>query len=142
MATKSKSDPAAVEAYLANLPMNEREALERLRTLIKATIPGVDERISYETAVMFSLGRDLVGLVAQKKHLSFLTASPRLMDAMKSEVTKTHKVSGATVHFSPENPLPSSVVKKILKARVSENAAEDDRGAGKRSAKRRRGGLK
>jgi uncharacterized protein YdhG (YjbR/CyaY superfamily) len=138
MATKSKRDPVAVDGYLANLPRNEREALERLRTLIKETIPGVDERISYGTVVMFSLGRDLVGFVAQKKHLSFFTASPRLMGVMKSEVTKTHRVSGATVHFSPENPLPSSVVKKILKARVSENAAEDDRGAGKRSAKRRR----
>lgn len=137
MATKSKNDPAAVEAYLATLPRNEREALERLRQLIKETIRGVDERISYGTVVMFSLGRDLVGFVSQKKHLSFLTASPKLMDAMKSEITNTHRVSGATVHFSPQNPLPSPMVRTILKARVSENAAVDNQVSRQRPAKGR-----
>lgn len=123
MAIKSKNDSAAVNAHLATLPKQEREALERLRKLIKQTVPGVDERISYGTAVMFSLGRDLVGFVSQKKHLSFLTASPRLAAAMKDEIVKTHKVSGATIHFSPDNALPTSLVKKIVKARVAENAA-------------------
>ena len=47
MARKSKNDPLAVEAYLATLPKAERDALEQLRTLIKETIPQVEERISY-----------------------------------------------------------------------------------------------
>jgi hypothetical protein len=38
-------------------------------------------------------------------------------------LTKTHKVSGATIHFSPDNPLSAALVKKILRARVRENAA-------------------
>jgi len=75
---KSKSDRQAVDAYLATLPKAEREILERLRALIKATIPRVEERVSYGTTVMFSLGRDLVGFVSQPKHLSFFTASPKL----------------------------------------------------------------
>ena len=120
---KSKNDPQAVEAYLATLPSAERDALERLRSLIKKTIPQVEERISYGTAVMFSLGLDLVGFVSQRKHLSFLTASPKLAKMMAPEITKTHKVSGATIHFSPDNPLPAGLVQKILKARVRENAA-------------------
>lgn len=120
---KSKNDPQAVEAYLATLPSAERDALERLRSLIKKTIPQVEERISYGTAVMFSLGLDLVGFVSQRKHLSFLTASPKLAKTMAPEITKTHKVSGATIHFSPDNPLPAGLVQKILKARVRENAA-------------------
>ena len=118
---KSKNDPAAVNAYLATLPNDERETLERLRQLIKKTVPDAEERISYGTVVMFSLKRDLVGFVAQAKHLSFFTASPPLAARMKPEITKTHEVSGATIHFSPENPLPDALVKKILKARVAEN---------------------
>lgn len=121
MATKSKNDPAAVEAYLAALPKDEQEALENLRRLIKKTIPEVEERISYGTAVMISLGRDLVGFGAQKKHLSFFTASPKLAAALKDEITKTHKVSGATIHFTPDNPLPTTLVKKIVEARLAEN---------------------
>jgi uncharacterized protein YdhG (YjbR/CyaY superfamily) len=41
---------------------------------------------------------------------------------MKDEITKTHKVSGATIHFSAGHPLSTALVKKILRARVRENA--------------------
>jgi uncharacterized protein YdhG (YjbR/CyaY superfamily) len=123
VARPSKNDPLAVDAYLATLPRAERDALDRLRTLIKKSVPRVEERISYGTAVMFSRGLDLVGFVSQPKHLSFLTASPKLAAAMKEEITKTHKVSGATIHFSPGRPLPAALVKKILRARIRENAA-------------------
>jgi uncharacterized protein YdhG (YjbR/CyaY superfamily) len=122
MAKKSKSDPQAVNAYLGTLAKAERESLERLRKLIKETVPQVEERVSYGTTVMFSLGRDLVGFVSQPKHLSFFTASPRLAQAMKNEITRTHTVSGATIHFSPGHPLPAALVKKILRARIRENA--------------------
>jgi uncharacterized protein YdhG (YjbR/CyaY superfamily) len=127
MAKKSKNDPQAVDAYLKTLDKAERESLKRLRTLIKQTIPQVDERVSYGTTVMFSLGRDLVGFASQPKHLSFFTASPKLAQAMKDEITKTHKVSGATIHFSPDHPLPTGLVRKILRARVHENV-EVERG--------------
>jgi uncharacterized protein YdhG (YjbR/CyaY superfamily) len=123
MAAKSKNDPAAVDAYLAGLPEAEREALQNLRRLIKDTLPNVEERISYGATVMISLGRDLVGFNAHPKHLSFFTASPKLAAELKDEITKTHKVSGATIHFSPENPLPEELVKKILRLRVEENEA-------------------
>jgi uncharacterized protein YdhG (YjbR/CyaY superfamily) len=122
---KSKNDPAAVDAYLATLPGGERETLQKLRALIKETVLRVEERISYGTAVMFSRGLDLLGFVAQRKHLSFLTASPKLAAAMKAEISKTHKVSGATIHFSPDNPLPPALVKKIVRARIRENAARE-----------------
>jgi uncharacterized protein YdhG (YjbR/CyaY superfamily) len=137
MSIKSKNDPQAVDAYLATLAEPERESLERLRALIKETVPDVEERVSYGTAVMFSLGRDLVGFVSQRKHLSFFTASPELARKMKNEISKTHKVSGGTIHFSPERPLPPGLVKKILRARVRENAelAESRKG---RTSKRKR----
>ena len=125
MARTSKNDPLAVDAYLATLPRAEGESLEALRTLIKDAIPHVEERVSYGTTVMFSLGRDLVGFVSQPKHLSFFMASPKLAHAMKDEITETHKVSGATIHFSPQHPLPTGLVKKILRARVRENAQTD-----------------
>ena len=133
VARKSKHDPLTVHAYLATLPRAERDALEQLRTLIKKTVPQVEERISYGTAVMFSLGSDLVGFVSQPKHLSFFTASPKLAAAMKDEITKTHGVSGATIHFSTDNPLPTRLVEKILRARVRENAALRDVRSRKRS---------
>jgi uncharacterized protein YdhG (YjbR/CyaY superfamily) len=58
VARKSTIDPLAVDAYLATRPRAEPESLEVLRTLIKHAIPHVEERVSYGTTVMFSLGRD------------------------------------------------------------------------------------
>ena len=120
---KSKNDPAAVDAYFASLPQAEVDTLEPLRRLIKQIVPDVQERVSYGTTVMFSVGRDLVGFASQSNHLSFFTASPTLAASMKGEITKTHKVSGATIHFSPDNPLPPDLVKRILVQRLAENAA-------------------
>lgn len=117
---KSKHDPGAVDAYLASLPTAERETLERLRRLIQGLIPGADERISYGTTVIFSQPLDIVGFVSHPKHLSFFTMSPALATEMKDEISKTHKLSGATIHFSPDNPLPPKLVEKIVKARVKE----------------------
>ena len=43
MAKKSKNDPQSVDAYLLKLPKAERETLERLRSLIKDTVPEAEE---------------------------------------------------------------------------------------------------
>jgi uncharacterized protein YdhG (YjbR/CyaY superfamily) len=118
-----KDDPAAVDLHLAGLPADRRAALEDLQQLIRSTVPGVRERISYGTSVIFALKYDLVGFVAQPKHLSFLTMSPGLASAMKAEIQQTHRVSGATIHFSPDNPLPPSLVERILRARIQEHEA-------------------
>jgi uncharacterized protein YdhG (YjbR/CyaY superfamily) len=34
------------------------------------------------------------------------------------------EISGTTIHFTAENPLPATLVKKIVKARVAENEAQ------------------
>jgi uncharacterized protein YdhG (YjbR/CyaY superfamily) len=122
---KSKHDPDAVDRYLAGLPDDERTALGELRELIKASVPEVQERISYGTTVIFALKRDLVGFVAQEKHLSFFTMSPELARAMQDEIARTHKLSGATIHFSPTSPLPAPLVRAILRARLKEEASKE-----------------
>ncbi len=81
-------------------------------------MPGVRERISYGGAVIFARNGDLIGFNAHPERLSFFTMSPELAKAMKAEITQTHKVSGATIHFSPDNPLPTPLVQKILAERV------------------------
>jgi uncharacterized protein YdhG (YjbR/CyaY superfamily) len=117
---KSKHDPGAVDAYLASLPDAERLALEGLRLLLEGLIPEAQQRISYGTTVIFSNPKDVVGFVSQPRHLSFFTMSPALAALMKDEISKTHKVSGATIHFSPSSPLPPRLVAQIVTARLKE----------------------
>ena len=119
---KTKHDPEEVNAYLAELPDDERATLQDLQLLIKGTVPDVQERISYGTSVIFAVKRDLVGFVAQEKQFSFFTMSPELAKSMRDEIKATHRVSGATIHFSPDNPRPRSLVRKLLRARLEEEA--------------------
>jgi uncharacterized protein YdhG (YjbR/CyaY superfamily) len=121
---RSKQDPEAVDSYLAALPDQERETLEGLRQHIKTSVPGVQERISYGGAVIFAVRRDLVGIAAQEKHLSFFTMSPALAKAMKDKISKTHQVSGATIHFKPDHPLPKALVEEIIRARLEEDSKQ------------------
>ena len=120
---KTKHDPEAVDAYLAGLPEGERATLQALRQLIREQVPGVTERISYGTAVIFATRHDLVGFASQPKHLSLFTMSPGLAASLKDEIGPAHKVSGATIHFSPDHPVPTALVRAILRARVDEQAA-------------------
>ena len=75
-------------------------------------------KIAYKVCV-YSLRRDLVGFASQKNHCSFYTMSPHLVKAMAEEL-KDYRVSGATIHFTPQKPLPESLLKKIIESRVEE----------------------
>ena len=119
---RSKHDPEAVDSYLAGQPDRERETLQALRELITTLVPSVQERISYGGAVIFAVRRDLVGIGAQQNHLSFFTMSPALAKAMKNKISKTHRVSGATIHFTPDHPLPKALVEEIIQARLEEDS--------------------
>jgi len=76
------------------------------------------ERISYGVCV-FSTNKDLVGFASQKNHLSFYTMSPTLVKNLKDSL-KDVTVSGATIHFSPQKPLPEILLRTILKERLKE----------------------
>jgi uncharacterized protein YdhG (YjbR/CyaY superfamily) len=110
-----------VNAYLAALPPAQRKVLKRLRATIKSAAPKAVEKISYRMPLYFYLGY-LVGFAAFKNHCSFFVMSYKTMGMFKKEL-KPYLSAKATLHFTPEKPLPVSLVKKIVKARVKENEA-------------------
>jgi len=120
-----RSEPAeSVDGYLAALPEEVRAALEELRKIIKTATPGTTEVISYRIPVFKYQGRPLVGFGAAKKHRSFFTMSPSMiakLARMRAAELKGYEVSGATIHFTPEKPLPAALVTKLVKERIAEN---------------------
>ena len=107
-----------VDEYLNDLPIDEKQTLQKIRDIIRLIVPNCKEKISYKICI-FSVKKDLVGFASQKNHLSFYTMSPPLVKKMKKEL-QVYDVSGATIHFSPKEPLPVSLIKKILNARMYE----------------------
>ena len=112
----ARKPPSTVDEYLAQLPSDVRDALEQLRGLIRFTVPEAKERLAYRMPV-FSVKHDLVGFAAYRDYCSFYTMSPGLVKAMEEEL-RGHEVSGATIHFTPKEPLPASLVRKIVLARL------------------------
>jgi uncharacterized protein YdhG (YjbR/CyaY superfamily) len=86
--------------------------------VIREVAPECTERVSYGIPI-FRLNKDLVGISAQKSHCSLHTMSPPLVEAM-GEALSGVRVSGATIHFDPQSPLPRELVKQILRARMRE----------------------
>ena len=117
-ADASRHAPEEIDAYLEALPEDVRSALQRLRDIIRETAPECTERVSYGIPI-FRLHRDLVGISASKKHCSLHSMSPPLMKAMAKEL-KGIAVSGATLHFTPEKPLPRELVEKVVQERMKE----------------------
>lgn len=120
-ALKPVRDVTSVDEYLEGVPEEARAALERLRKVIKAAAPKATETVSYQIPT-FKYHGMLVGFAAFKNHLSFFVMSPFLMDAHRDEL-KAYDTAKATIRFQADKPLPTALVKKLVKARIEENEA-------------------
>ena len=118
--------PTSVEAYLAALPAEPRAALEKLRKTIKAAAPDATEAISYQMPAFKQHGRSLVSYAAFKDHCSLFVMSMRVIEAHKEELRPYFSGRG-TIRFGFDKPLPAALVKKLVKARIEENAARKPR---------------
>ena len=116
---KKEAPAKDIDTYLAALPVDQRVTLEKLRKTIKAAAPKAEEAISYRIPV-FKYGGPLVFFAAFRDHCSMFVPGQHILKAFRAEL-KPFKTSGATIHFSPEDPLPAVLVKKIVKARISDN---------------------
>ena len=108
-----------IDHYISVQTPDVQSLLEQMRQTIKKAAPKAEEKISYNLPFYRQNGH-LAAFVSQKNHLSFVTMSTAVIKLFKAEL-KNFKVSGTTIHFQPKNPIPSTLVKKIIKARIKEN---------------------
>lgn len=120
MARTARAKPRSIDEYVAALPVESRAALEQLRRAIRAAAPNAEECISYGVPG-FRQKRMLVGFGATARHCAFYLMSATVLDRFAAEVAK-YDTSKGTIRFPPDRPLPGALVKKLVKARVAENA--------------------
>ena len=113
--------PGTVDEYLAALSDDKRAALERLRKIIRAAAPKAEECISYQIPA-YRQDRMLVGFGATAKHCAFFLMSSSTVEAHKDEL-EGYDTSKGTIRFQADKPLPAALVRKLVKARMAENAA-------------------
>ena len=108
--------PKTVDDYLAALPEGQRSTLKKLRTTIKAVAPEAAESISYGIPSFKYKGRPLIHIGAAKHHCAIYGLVP---DAFKDEL-KQYDTSKGTIRFPADKPLPETLVRKLIKARIDE----------------------
>jgi uncharacterized protein YdhG (YjbR/CyaY superfamily) len=111
--------PATVEQYLAGLPAPERRALDRLRLTIRSVEPEATETISYQIPTFKLHGRLLVSFAAFRDHCSLFPANDRVREACGDALTPYLSGKG-TLRFTVEQPIPTALVKKIVRTRARE----------------------
>lgn len=106
------------DEYLAALNTDQRRALEKLRKDVKSAAPQTEECINYGIPGFRLNGKLLVSYGAAAKHCAFYPGST--LQAFKKQL-KNYDTSGkGTLRFPADRPLPSALVKKIVKARIAE----------------------
>jgi uncharacterized protein YdhG (YjbR/CyaY superfamily) len=124
-AAKGSGAPKNVDEYLAGVPEPARSTLNKMRAAIRSTVPPeATETISYGMPAFKHKGV-LVWFAAFSNHCSmFPTAS--VIEAFKNEL-KGFSTSKGTIHFPTDKPLPTALVKKLVKARVAQNESKKRR---------------
>jgi uncharacterized protein YdhG (YjbR/CyaY superfamily) len=120
MAPKPRIKARTIDEYLAGLSDDKRAALQRLRRAIRAAAPKAEECISYQLPA-FRLNGVLVAFGATSNHCAFYPMSSSTVAAYKDELKDYHTSKG-TIRFQPDKPLPIALVRKLVKARIAENA--------------------
>ena len=114
--------PQTIDEYLAPLSHEKRAALEKLRRAIKSAAPRAEECISYQIPAFRLGGRLLVAFGAAANHCAFYPgAFP--VKAHQDEL-KAYSTSKGTIRFQADCPLPATLVRKLVKSRIAEHAAQ------------------
>ncbi len=123
----SKPGPArSVDDYLAALAPEVQATLQNLRETIKAAAPEAEEVISYQIPT-YKYHGSLVHFMAARHHCSLIAVSKSVLETLQSDLAG-YKVSGTTIRFTVEKPLPATLVTRIVQARMQENEARTKKG--------------
>ncbi|HET6931827.1 MAG TPA: DUF1801 domain-containing protein [Candidatus Acidoferrum sp.] len=122
---KPSATPKTIDAYLARVPEPAHTTLQKVRAAIRSSLPPVaTETISYKIPA-FRHGEVVIWFAAFAGHCS-LFPTGRIIEMFKADL-KPYTISKGTIQFPTNKPLPASLIKKMVKARLAQIAAKKRR---------------
>ena len=122
---KGRGAVKSVDEYFADVPEPARSMLTEMRTVIRSEVPAeATEVISYGIPA-FKHNGVVVWYAAFSDHCSlFPTAA--VIEAFKKEL-KGFATSKGTIYFPTDKPLPTALLRKLVKARVAQTESKKRR---------------
>jgi len=122
---KPAAAPKSIDDYLASVPNPARSTLQKVRAAIRSALPpAATETISYKIPA-FRHGEIIIWFAAFANHCS-LFPTGRIIELFKDDL-KPYTLSKGTIQFPTDKPLPTALIKKMVKARLSQIAAKKRR---------------
>lgn len=110
---------ADVDGYLASVEEPKRTTLEALRSSILRVVPDAEQCISYGMPAFKVHGKTVAGFAAFKHHLSYFPHSGSVLSQLGDELAG-HQTTAGSLHFAVGEPLPDSLVRKLVEIRLRE----------------------
>lgn len=112
------SKPSNISQYIASFPQPTREKLNELFKIIEDVVPDATQNLKWGMPA-FSYKRILVTFAGFKNHIGFYPA-PSAIKAFEKELSK-YKSAKGSVQFPLDTPLPTGLIKKMIRFRVKES---------------------
>jgi uncharacterized protein YdhG (YjbR/CyaY superfamily) len=120
---KTRVNTATVEEYLSVVPEPARSTLKKVRASIRAAAPpDAVEVISYRIPAIRNKRGVIIWYAAFSDHCSLFPTSS-VIQAFLDELKGLH-ISKGTIQFPVDKPLPATLLKKMVKERISQMEAK------------------
>ena len=119
-----KSSAHMIDEYIAGFPQDVQKRLKKIRGTIRETVPEAEETINYGIPT-FKLKGNLVHFAGYKNHVGFYPASSGITQ-FKDDLSSYPTAKGS-VQFPHDRPIPYALITQIVRFRVQENLAADER---------------
>jgi uncharacterized protein YdhG (YjbR/CyaY superfamily) len=110
--------PNSIGAYISTYPKDVQAILQQVRETIHKAAPEAEEAIAYGIPT-FKLNGNLVHFGGWKSHIGFYPA-PSGTKEFEKELSKYEGAKGS-VKFPLDQPIPYTLISKIVKFRMKEN---------------------
>jgi uncharacterized protein YdhG (YjbR/CyaY superfamily) len=119
--TRQDAGAKLVDKYLAGFPPAQRATLAALRATLLEILPHATEAVKYGMPAVLLGDKAIAGYAGFKEHCSYFPHSSNVLTAAGSAVAK-YPVSTGGLRFAVDKPLPTAIVRKLVKLRLGELA--------------------
>ena len=128
----AKTSYTSVDHYIASQPDPVQPILERVRAIIKKTLPRAAEVISYQIPAYKVDDAAVIYFAGWAKHFSLYPLGRVVPVVLKKEIAR-YPLGRGTIRFPLDEPVPVKLITRIVKLRAKEEAAKRSKTGSARS---------